>query len=144
MPFRRSREEKAARRAAKEERKAELRERLRGPIEERRREDDERRRAALMELLEPDEEVELLLQTAEAVMKKFVCMTPKRLLLSSVHDTKRADSIMYRAINGYSTSNFITKDLALDVAGRRDKLTLQFRTEEERQEAIRVLQTHIS
>lgn len=144
MPLRRNQEEKAARREAKAKRKNESRERLRGLMNERHQEEEERRRAALMQMLEPDEQVEALLRTSEAVMKKYVCLTSKRLLVASFHDPKRADSIMYRAINGYSTSNFITRDLALDITGRRDKLTLQFRTDEERQEAIRVLQAHIS
>ena len=103
-------------------------------MDERRQEEEERRRAALMEMLEAGEQVEALLHTSEAVMKKYVCLTSKRLSAGSFHDLKRADSIMYRAINGYSTSNLITRDLALDITGRRtNKLTLQFRGDQERQ-----------
>ena len=142
MAFRRSPEDRAARREAKQQRKIETRERLRGLVEERRRDERGRQEGVLTAMLEEGEEVEALLQTAEALMKKYVLLTSKRLIVASAHDPRRAESILYRAINGHSTSNFITRDLALEIAGRRDKLELRFETDDERSQALRVLQAH--
>jgi hypothetical protein len=109
VPFRRKPEEKAARREAKLRRKAETRERLRAPVDARRREEEDQRKAVLTAMLDEDEEVDAFLQTAELVMRKF--LTSKRLIIASAQDTRRAESILYRAINGFSTSDFITKDI---------------------------------
>jgi hypothetical protein len=147
---RRSSEERAAHRQAKEQRKAETRERLMAHVEKRRREEEDKRREAedkrieaLTAVLQPGEEVEALFKTAEAVMKKYVLLTSARLIVASVHTPNQAESILYRAISSFETSKFITRDIALEIAGRRDRLELQLQNDEERDEVLRVLQSHL-
>lgn len=60
--------------------------------------------------LQTDESIEALLKTAETVMKKYVL-----------------------------PSNFITKDIALDITGRRDRLELRFKKVEDRDRALEIL-----
>ncbi|HXH87342.1 MAG TPA: hypothetical protein VNI55_01880 [Gaiellaceae bacterium] len=143
---RRTAEEKAALRAEKDKRKAESRERLRSVIDERRGAENERRGAenekrtqVLTGMLQPDESVLALLTTAEAVMKKLVLFTPKRVLVAPVHDPASAESIPYRSITGFAASNFITKDIKLNVSGRRGQLELSFSSADDRDKALAIL-----
>ncbi len=146
MPFsRKSAEEKAAQREAKEQRKRESKERLRGIMDDARRERQEKNEAALTAaltvMLGPDEQVEALFKTGDFI-SKHVVFTSSRLIVGS-QLPEHAESVLYRAITGFSTSNFVTKDVELTVQGRRDKLELAFKSEEDRSEALRVLRAHI-
>lgn len=111
-------------------------------MEESREADEQRRREALTALLQPDEPTLALFKTAEALMKKYVLFTPKRLLVASVHSPSDAESIPYRSITGFAASNFITKDIKLSVVGRKDSLELSFDDIVERDEAIALLNSH--
>jgi hypothetical protein len=52
------------------------------------------------------------------------------------------ESIPYRAITGFRTSSFITKDINLEVSGRRDSVDLLFKEQAERDRALEILNTH--
>lgn len=140
---RRTADEKAALRAEKAQRKAEIRERLQSQVKETRETEEQRRREALTAVLQADEPVVALFKTAEALMKKYVLFTPKRLLVASVHSPSDAESIPYRSITSFAASNFITKDIKLTVAGRKDTLELSFDDASERDEAMAVLNTNV-
>jgi hypothetical protein len=144
MPFhRKTAEEKAARREAKWQQKEETRARLKAIGVATVSEEENKRREKLTALLQPDEEVEALLKASGKLTATYVLFTSKRLIVAPASNPGRAESILYRAIGGFTTSNFITKDVSLDITGRRDRLELAFKTAEERDEALRLLQAHI-
>jgi hypothetical protein len=141
---RRPLEERQALRAEKARRKEETRERLRARMVEHRRAEEEKQTRALLSLLGPDEEVLGLFETAEALMKKYVLFTPKRLLVASVSDpASTGESIPYRSISSFATSNFITKDVRLTVTGRRDNVELSFDNADLREQVLALLNAHV-
>jgi hypothetical protein len=74
-------------------------------------------------------------------MKKDLIFTSKRLIVAPVHG-EDTESIPYRAITGFRTSNFITKDINLEVSGRRESVDLLFKEQAERDRALEILNTY--
>jgi len=134
-------EERAAAKAEKEARSAESRAKWDAARQERQREKQDHRAARLDKIkatLQPDETVEADFRTAENIMKKDVVFTSKRLLIAPVQGTD-FESIPYRAITGFRTTNFITRDINIAVSGRSGTVDLLFKDESERDRALEIL-----
>jgi hypothetical protein len=130
-------EEKAAAKAEKQARAAEIS----AKWDEMKAQERAKRLERMKGELQPDETFEAEFRTAEAMMKKNLLFTSKRLLISPTHGDD-IESIPHRAITSFSTKNFITRDLVLRAQGRRDALELLFDNEAERDRARDILNRH--
>src|SRR5438093_506217 len=132
MPwFRRTRDERGQKRREKQAALEQRRERAKQLRDERRETSRERKEreytqeaAKWQELVQPGEDLLVLARTEDAVMKKWVLVTSRRLLIGS--DATRAYAYPGAAITGYQVSSMLgTKTVTVWMSG--DKAELNFR-----------------